>query len=144
MDNQTQTKPKPTTTMKALFMFDAHFSINNEMLATYDIGNIPSLTFGYTNGDDIEPAQIHRMVASIGHRLAKTQQPTTDENGDECDQCMTHHIDGELCNQSSCDHDYDILESIDGWVSCQWCGFERGLDADDFHVEYDPTDKDEY
>ena len=130
--------------MKALFMFDAHFSINNEMLATYDIGNIPSLTFGYTNGDDIEPAQIHRMVASIGHRLAKTQQPTTDEKDDECDQCMTHHIDGELCNQSSCDHDYDILESIDGWVSCQWCGFERGLDADDFHVEYDPTDKDEY
>lgn len=71
--------------MQSWFLHDAMQQTNVEMDATYDTWAIPTLTFGITNGDDIEPAQIHRIVATIGRMLAKTQQPTTDENDDELD-----------------------------------------------------------
>ena len=122
MDNQTQTKPKQTATMKALFMFDTHRQINVEMLATFDIGNIPTLTFGYTNGDDIEPAQIHRMVASIGRQLANTQQPTTDENGDE----LERHDDECECCQCG-EHDWVSLDKGET-IECRYCDDEITLD----------------
>ena len=85
MDNKPKPKAKLKTALKAWFFNDAMMQTNIDMDATYDIQSIPTLTFGLTNGDDIEPAQIHRIVATIGHRLAKTQQHTTDENGDELD-----------------------------------------------------------
>ena len=54
----------------------------------------------------------------------------------ECDMCNTRHIDGNLCDANSCEHDYDSDKADDGWMVCIYCHHETEWD-DDGHVEYD-------
>ena len=107
--------------MKALFMYRALMQTNIEMDATYDIHSIPTLTFGLTNGDENSVAQIHRIVASIGHRLAKTQSTTTDQNDDELD----HHDDECECCQCN-GHDWVALDNGETH-ECRYCNADITL-----------------
>ena len=51
-----------------------------------------------------------------------------------CDMCNTIHVDGDLCDPTTCEHDYDSDKADDGWMVCIYCHDEQpdDYDGDDY------------
>lgn len=51
-----------------------------------------------------------------------------------CDMCNTIHVDGEPCDPTTCEHDYDSCKGDDGWMVCIYCDDEQpdDYDGDDY------------
>lgn len=54
------------------------------------------------------------------------------ETPHDCDMCNTRHIDGEPCDPTTCEHDYDSSDGDDGWMVCIYCGDEQPDDNDEW------------
>lgn len=56
------------------------------------------------------------------------------ETPHDCDMCNTRHIDGDLCDPTTCEHDYDSDKADDGWMVCIYCHDEQpdDYDGDDY------------
>jgi len=97
------------------------------------LSEIPHVYIHAPNATALAKEMAYQMSDAV--RTANEKKKDDDAmKAHECDMCNTRHIDGDLCDPTTCEHDYDSPKWADGWMVCIYCGDEQpdDYDGDDY------------